>query len=213
MNQVQTYIVDEVEELIYDTDKLDRWNNLINKLDLKGQQSISSKDNSPNPFLYLKQSMINIFSELCPVKTDITEYDKSPIPVEIMDLVALAINEKYFEVIEIWYDDKTPDPVCIGKTGYWSEMQWYDNSNKEIKNHQYDSKQEVLDAGGNHPSFYTKDTYIIGRWGDVARDFEELKQMAIESFKTRESVELNNQIRRANRDLEDLETRALERFN
>lgn len=116
---VETYIIEETQELIYDNEKLDQWNNLVKELGLTGQTKIQAKDKSPIPFLHMKQTHIAVFETLCPRKVKVQEYDKTPIPVEILDLVALSVKEKYFNKIEIWYDDKTPDPACIGFAGEW----------------------------------------------------------------------------------------------
>ena len=64
------------------------------------------------------------------MSVEIQKFDVMPIPVEILELVALSVKENYFNKISIWYDDKTPDPVCIGQTGYYTQSSWDGNRKK-----------------------------------------------------------------------------------
>ena len=104
--QVQTYLVEEVMELIYDGDRLAQWNNLVLELGLKGQSQIVKPDKSPIPFMHMKKGMENIFNTLCPRTVDVEAFNITPIPVEILDLIALSKKEGYFSQIKIQYDDK-----------------------------------------------------------------------------------------------------------
>src|SRR5688572_22578206 len=112
---VETFVIEETAELIYDNEKLDKWNELVGDLGLSGQTKIIKPTKSPIPFMHLKTSMKNVFEVLCPRKVAVEEYDVTPIPLEILELVALSKKEGYFTSIEIWYDEKSPDPVCVGK--------------------------------------------------------------------------------------------------
>ena len=116
---VETFVIEETASLIYDNEQLDKWNGLVAELGLTGQTSIQTKEKSPIPFMHLKANFVAVFETLCPRKVDVSEYNISPIPLEILDLIALSVNEKYFDKIQIWYDDKNPDPVCIGLKGSW----------------------------------------------------------------------------------------------
>lgn len=64
--------------------------------------------------MHLKESYKNICEQLCPRKEDVKKYNVTPIPVEILELISLSNKEKYFSRVEIWYDEKTPDPFAIG---------------------------------------------------------------------------------------------------
>lgn len=112
--EVETYIIEETQELIYDNEKLDQWNDMVKQLGLTGQNKVVKTEKSPIPFLWMNQSLIKVFEELCPRKTKIEEYDKTPIPVEALSMVALSKNENYFDKIEVWYNDKSPDPALVG---------------------------------------------------------------------------------------------------
>lgn len=210
--QVETFMIEETTELIYDNEKLEQWNTQVERLGLKGQQKIVSPEKSPIPFMFMNENMKAIFSTLCPRKVSVKEFDKTPIPVEILDLVALATRENHFKNIEIWYDDKTPDPACVGITGYWGEMSWYSDSNKSITDQKFETKQEVEDAGGKHPSFYAKDYYLLGKWADVKHSIEELKEMAKKRYIAEEKAKHQKEIKDAQRKLDDLDSEALARF-
>jgi hypothetical protein len=209
---VETFVIEETQELIYDNEKLENWNRLVEELGLKGQETIISPEKSPIPFLHINTQLSNTFETLCPRKVLVEEYSITPIPVEILSLISLSKKENYFDKIEIWYDDKTPDPVCIGFKGYFYEIDWYSNSNQALKGMQFKTKQEVLDAGGKNPLFREEAKYLIGKWGDVKHTFSELKKMATKRFKAENINDLQKRIKDAQRDIDDLETKAFDRF-
>ena len=210
--QVQTYLIEETQELIYDNEKLEQWNDLVKELGLTGQTAIRQPDKSPIPFLCINRTQREILSTLCPRSVDIREYDQTPIPAELLDLVALSIKEGYFQQIEVWYDEKQKDPAVIGITGHWSEYSWYDDSNKEIKGQKFKTEQEGIDAGGKHINFSEDLRYLLGRWADVKEDFTQLAKRAKERFIGAEKVRQEQIIRDANRELEDLDSKAFEKF-
>jgi hypothetical protein len=110
---VETFLIEENVELIYDNEKLEKWNNLVTELGLEGQSNLAKPDKSPVPFMNMKKSLINVFSILCPVKVGIKKFNVTPIPVEILDLVSLSEKEQYFSEIEIWYGDRKLDDIKI----------------------------------------------------------------------------------------------------
>lgn len=212
---VETFIIEETAELIYDNEKLDKWNELVAELGLDGQNTIVKKDKSPIPFLDLKTSMINVFKTLCPAQVDVKEYNRTPIPVEILDLIALSTREGYFTKIEIWYDDKSPDPVCVGVVTDPYVSSHPDNPKKLVHRdkstltpEQIATVKDWTISDINH-----KASYLIGRWADVKQSFEELKARATKRFIDEGTNELKKQIKSLTSQLNDLETTAFERFN
>lgn len=185
---VETFIIEETAELIYDGEKLDEWNKLVDELGLVGQTKIVSKEKSPIPFLHLKKDLVNAFEVLCPVKVKVTDYSVTPIPVEILSLVALSVNEKYFFQIEVWYDDKAPDPICVGV--------WH--------------SEENIQKGYTWTTY--AEHYLLGKWGDVRRSFGELITMARARFIEQEKVRLAAHIKQYNRELDDIELTAAIKF-
>lgn len=208
---VETFVIEETASLIYDNEQLDSWNLMVEQLGLKGQTSIQTKEKSPIPFMHLKQSLQNVFECLCPRKVNIEDYNITPIPVEILELVMLSKRENYFNQIQIWYDDKSPDPACIGITKKWSNgigSGYIYNSQKEATESTNGKKKE---SELNY--YYNSTYYLLGKWADVKHSFEELKEMATKRFLAQEGNELRKKIKEAQRELDDLETTAFDKFN
>lgn len=212
MIMIETFVEEETSELIHDIDAQNEWSEYVAEMGLKGQEKIKKPEKSPIPFKYMNDTMVQMFHTLCPRRVDIENYDATPIPLEIMKLASMSRKEDYFGKIEIWYDEKTPDPVCVGITGYWMEYDWYANSNKELKDRKFKSKKEVEDALGNHPHCVETAKYLIGKWGDVKRSFEELRKMAKERFIGEEKNTCEKQIMEAKHKLEKLHIEANEKF-
>lgn len=169
---IQSFLVEEAKELIYDTDKLDEWKEKCEQLGLENQLSLCSKG-SPVPFEYMNSTAQRVYETLCPKKENYKIYRKTAIPMEVLSLIALSVHENYFEYVEIWYDDKTPDPLAVGK----------------IKK---DS--------------YSYDHYLIARWGDVLRPFEELKEKAISVYRRSAEVALRSKIADLNVKLQNIDS-------
>lgn len=183
---VETFIIEETQELIYDNEKLDQWNAMVSELGLTGQTQVVKKDKSPIPFLWMNSALVKVFEELCPTKVKLAEYSKTPIPVEALSMVSLSIKEGYFDKIEVWYNEKNPDPAIIGfkytKGGDDWQKNWY------------------------------AEKYLLARWSDVKATLEELTERAKKLFTLRRINELKDEIKRRERELEDLEIEANKQF-
>jgi hypothetical protein len=220
--QIETFFVEETVDLIYDNDKLDKWNELIGELGLTGQNQITKPDKSPIPFMHLKTSLVNTLETLCPRKVKAHEYNISPIPLEILELIALSTREKYFMGIEIWYDNKSPDPVCVGYTTEYY-LYHYKGVPKEAEAKFYPTKQDALNEIRKYdPEFDSKvnfgweanqQYYLLGKWGDVKASFDELKERARRRYIAEQSNDYKKQIKEITRKLDDLETEAFDKFN
>jgi hypothetical protein len=209
---VETFIVEETQELIYDNEKFDQWNDLVNALGLKGQTKICAPEKSPIPFLPMKRNIENAIATLCPVKVGISDYDKSPIPVEILSLVSLSLKEGHFQKVEIWYDDKMPDPACIGLVGEWI---CYDRNYSRVAVFFSEIEAQSLkkaDTSVYNVSFNPTQKYLIGRWGDVKMNFAALIEKAKELFKAERKNAILTEIKEAQRKLEDLDIDADRQF-
>ena len=212
---VETFIIEETASLIYDNEQLDKWNSLVNELGLQGQTQIIKKEKSPIPFMFIKTGMKNVFETLCPLKVDVKDYNLTPIPVEILDLIALSNREGYFEKTQIWYDDKDPDPLCIGV----NYSTWYSQDDRgrfqtgfktknEAQKHMNENGWEKYEPHPVNPIYY-----LLGKWADVKHSFEELKEMATKRFISEKGNDYRKQIKEAQRGLDDLEVEAFEKFN
>jgi len=210
---VETFIIEETAELIYDNEQLDKWNELVSELGLTGQTQIVKKEKSPIPFMHLKTSMKNVFETLCPRKVEVEAYNVTPIPVEILDLIALSKREGYFTGLQIWYDDKAPDPACIGYVAKryveYTESNPLNLRGKDEANLSEDEKTLV-----NKWSLRTWDAnyYLLGKWADVRHSFEELIEMATKRFISEKGNEYRKAIKEATRKLDDLEIEAFDLF-
>jgi hypothetical protein len=111
---VQSFLVEESKELIFDTDKLEEWKQKCEELGLSGQLELTAPEKSPLPFEFMDTVTKRVYETLCPSKVNFKEYKKTAIPLEVLSLIHLSVNEKYFDEIQIWYDDKSPDPLAVG---------------------------------------------------------------------------------------------------
>lgn len=211
---VETFVIEETAELIYDGEALETWNSLVSELGLTGQTQITHKEKSPIPFMHLKKNLVAVFETLCPRKVDVEAYNVTPIPLEILRLVSLSKNEKYFDQIQIWYDDKAPDPVCIGMKNKW----WSVTSSGHYGK-QFDTMQEAKNAmvaegileKEPHKS-WEAEHYLLGKWADVKRSFAELTKMATARFIQEKGHDYRKTIKETQRKLDDLEVEAFEKF-
>lgn len=215
---VETYLVEETVDLIYDGEKLEKWNDLVAELGLKGQNSIRKPEKSPIPFQPMNEQLKATFETLCPTKVNVNEYNASSIPVEILDLIALSRKEGYFCHIEIWYDEKQKDPLCVGRAGTWC----IDNEigHRQSAYGRFNTK-EACDACiasnnlvGHKPYNYYYDAplWLIGRWADVKKSFAELKAMAKERFLFEQKTAILLDIKTRQRELGNLELTANNKF-
>lgn len=212
---VETFVIEETQELIYDNEKLDKWNKYVEELGLTGQTKIITPTKSPIPFMHMKNSLVAVFRQLCPRSVDVEAYDITPIPVEILDLISLSKRENYFSHVQIWYDDKSPDPACIGiKSDYYC----YDKNYHQIDGLRNLTRKDAEAAKKTNPLVYNfsesnANYYLIGKWADVKHSFEELKEMATKRFISEKGNEYAKAIKEAQRGLDDLQTEAFDKFN
>ena len=215
---VETFVMEETAELIYDDEKLTKWKSLVQELGLSGQESVHQPEKSPIPYMFMNQNLINISETLCPRKEDYKDYNVTPIPLEILEHISLSVNEGYFEKIEIWYDDKTKDPFAIGKNTEWKiadiDDKWKDHEDKTIFSSEKKALSYIRENGLTAQARNTWNTkyYLIGKWADVKRSFEELRDMAVERFKTSLKEDVDKRIKEAKRELEDIDNKSFERF-
>ncbi len=218
---VETFIIEETAPLIYENEQLDKWNGYVAALGLEGQTKIVKKDKSPIPFMHLKTSHEVMFKTLCPKEVDIKEYDITPIPVEILDLVALSVKEEYFDRIQIWYDDKKPDPVCVGiisdfyiysYQGVPRELVGKTVKNRDVAMAMVKAIVPDFEVGSSIGWSTNHKTYLIGKWGDVKHSFETLKQMAMKRFKNELSIDLKNNLKKVQTAIADIDETVEQKF-
>jgi hypothetical protein len=113
---VETYIEDELQELVTDAEKTDEWRAKVEELGLTGQASLvdAKGEKSPVPFLPLTKGLNNMYQILCPTKIEVTEYRQSTMPSRVLEMIGLCVKEGYFTELQVWYDDQKPDPILVG---------------------------------------------------------------------------------------------------
>lgn len=184
---VETFYVEETLNLVHDGDALQKWNEKVEELGLAGQKQVVIEDKSPIPFLWMNSGLIATFETLCPTKVLIQQYDKTPIPVELLETVSLCVKENYFDKIEVWYNEQQKDPAIVGY------------------------KYKEGESTGWSADFYAK-KYLIGRWADVKASLDALVARAVALFMHQSKKTLEQTIKDSQRRLEDLETIADQRF-
>lgn len=179
---VETFYVEETTNLIHDGESLKTWNEKCAELGLEGQSAIVTVGKSPIPFLWMNSSIVSTFEVLCPTKVDVTKYNKSPIPVELLEVISLCAKEQYFDGLKVWYNDRQKDPVIVG--------------------------YKMRDDKEFGESWYTdhySDKYLIGRWADVKTSLDSLVDRAKKLFFQSETLRLKKEVRDRQREIEDLE--------
>jgi hypothetical protein len=215
---VETFIMEETVALTYDDEQLQQWNERVKELGLKGQAMTTSETNSPNPFTYMNDTLVTVASTLCPRKEEVVDYSATPIPLEILDLIAMSVREKYFSRIEIWYDEKSKDPFAIGitreyylkKKGTWDS---HDDTTR-FKSHgeaQLYLVSEQIEADIQEAYSECKN-YLIGKWADVKMSFAQLTKKAKTRWVAEESLRHKRAIKEAERGLADIKLSADEKF-
>ena len=146
--EVKIYREPENENLLIDEDALRAYNELASELGLCTQEAVE-QEQSPNVYTCLNQAMQKQLVSLCPSKTNIENYKRTTIPLEVLQVYKLCKNHNMFEGFEIWYDDVAPDPMLVA----WK---WQSEEAKE-KNYSW-----------------MKERYLLARWGDCALELTEL---------------------------------------
>lgn len=113
---VELFLQPELEEIVIDADKKSEWEQKVKDLGLTGQLELTanSPKDSASPYTFMNQQMKIVFETICPTKMLVEKYNKTAIPIEVLSHIALCKQEGYFKKMEVWYDDKNPDPVVVG---------------------------------------------------------------------------------------------------
>lgn len=213
---VETYLVEETASLIYSNEDLEKWNALVSELGLKGQDVIRAPEKSPVPFLIMNETMKSIFETLCPTKTPVEDYNQMPIPIEILSLVSLSKKENYFSRIQIWYDEKVKDPVCVGVNCQWGIVGKIGGFVETGLHSKQEAEQKIvsdnLEGCSPYEITWNAKYWILGRWADVKQSFEELRIRAKERYIGEQRNQKQLEINKLKRELDDLELEANNKF-
>ena len=157
--EVKIYREPENKTLIFNEDDRAAYHFLAKKLGIKDAEEKDEKQ-TPIVYPYLNKGMEVCLNELCPMHTDLKDYKKSTIPLEVLKVVEFVIDNEMFEGIAVWYDDVDPDPLLIG----WN---YEDDTARENK------------------YGWRKDRYLLARWGDCAMELNDLLAKGKEALKER----------------------------
>lgn len=209
----EIYFNQELSDITFEIDKLDEWKKICNELGMEQQLGLTKGKVTPIPYPYMNEVMIRVYRTLCPNSWNYKEFKTVPIPLEVLKQISFSVKEKHFHRIELWADDKNPDPVVVGYHGTWREYPYDNKSNEKLKGKIFSSKQEVLDAGGNSPEFQEEGKYLIARFGDELKPFDKLKELAIKRFIEENAGEMQKEIALLTQKFNTLKENAVSYFN
>ena len=214
---IETYVIEETANLIYNDNDLEEWKKLSDELGLSAQKEIVYKDRSPIPFLPMNTRIDNILTQLLPTTVDIKNYRITPIPLEVLKLVSLSVKERYFGDIQIMYDETSKDPACIGITPGWfidnasgSRQEKYGSFFTKEDGEKYIAEHNLT---GHKMYKYSGQKYLLARWADVKQSWEELAERATKMFCQQKIAEYEKEIVETNAKLENVRNEAVLRFS
>lgn len=173
MKNVQIYFNEEVKDIVFNSEQQTEWQKLAKELGLNNQLELSDEDKSVVPYQWMNTNLINICSTLCPTQVLVENYDKEPLPLEVMQQLAFVKRENHFEHVEVWYNDKSPDPFLVGtKCGFYT----YTEGNWDGRSETFKTRKEAEKVAHKDSSVYTTNDkkYLIARWGDEKKSFKQL---------------------------------------
>jgi hypothetical protein len=143
--EVKIYREPENIGLLLDENELTEYQQLAEELGIPEVK----QGKTPSVYQTLNQVQIRALEALCPARSKLDSYNRSTIPVEVLRAVKFIKENEMFDFIFVWYDDKNPDPMIIGKK--------YNNDNDRQKGYSW-----------------TMVNTLIARWGDCAYELPEL---------------------------------------
>lgn len=157
--EVVVFAQEEKQTLI---DQPANWKEKVEALGLTGQLELTNeKTEAPNPFLRMDARLINILRTCCSATSELDDFNKEPIPMQVLGTIALCRERQWFESMEVWYSPGHPDPLLIGKTK--QPTKW--------------GSETVL--------------WLLAQWGPERVTFDQLAARAKEIYKAKISREIN----------------------
>ncbi len=200
------YKNDSLIDTVMDTDKTQEWNRLNQILGIeKVDQS------TPIPFLLLNNRMQTMFKILCPQVLELSKYTREPIPLDVLQVAAFCKTEGFFSIMQVWYDDKSPDPLLIGiKKEMYVKSFFYGVS--DVPPAEYHGKPlSTVPVSVVLPERSTEEretgSYLIARWGDEDKSFQELRDQAAKRYAYLTRLECEQKIREYQRQIDDLDSK------
>lgn len=146
MKTVEIFLQDDFKDELIDSNILDEVNKIKQELNLSCGNQLSDK--SQIPYLWIDDYTQSCFRVLCPRSVKLSNYTNQ-IPLEALKNAKQSMNENHFDWIEIWSNEKDPDPFMIGFV--------YDSSESREKQYTWRTNK-----------------YLIARWGSEKKPISEL---------------------------------------
>lgn len=185
-------------QILFDEENESQMRNMIDDFGLNGQKElIKNQKGAIIPFPKMNANEQRIWKMYCPRNTKVEDFSEQVIPYEILNILSLVKEKKYFDIkygndkikrsgwIEIWSEpSKDVDPLLVGVIQTKEKYDW---------------------GWSCGESAY----YLLARWGVALRNFEDITKIAKDNYKEKISVEL----KRAVKMLDDIDGIVFDYFN
>jgi len=176
--EIVIYELPELKDTLFDSEKIEEHKRLMQELGINPDSVDQPK--SPCPYPLMDKVTRKMFELLLPDRYELKDYNRSPIPLEVLRRLKHAQDEEYFDKIFIRTTDEMPDPVAIGM-------------------------RYASDHDRNNGYTWNAKMFLIARWGDVVRPFSELWERATKVMTANRKDDMQRQIEDGERELRRLD--------
>lgn len=205
--QYETFDTGNKALLLDDTKRKDVFA-AIDELGLKGQKAlVDSQNGSVIPFPKMNTNEERVWQEYCPQIDLLENYQATQIPYEILTLIQLVKQQKYFEIDELNGTETKVDSTKVkGHIEVWSEAR---EDIDPLVVGVIETKRRY-NWGWSSPD---RSYYLLARWGISLRPFEEIRKISIDRWVEKRKAKLAASIRRAKLDYENVMDDANKHFD
>jgi len=212
---VEIYQNSELNNIVFEVEALEEWRTIASELQMDKQLDFVRHSDSPMPYPFINNSTSIVMTTLCPRKVPYKQYDKTPIPLEVLKQMAFSLKEKHFNEIEIWYDDKSPDPFAVGIIAnyYAVDRSWKRLKDQEGNDSLFQSESHAREhcqaiSFDLYHVVSEKKHYLIARWADELRPLAQLKDLAKSRIVERYGAKLKSDIEKMQQALKTINENA-----
>lgn len=205
--QYETFDVGNKAVLFDDTKKKDVFA-AIDELGLRGQKALVDSQNSNIiPFPKMNVTEERVWKEYCPQIDKLEDYQATQIPYEVITLLQLVKQQKYFEIDElVGEEEKDGSKKIKGSIEIWSEAR--EDIDPLVVG--------VIETRTRYSwgwALPDKAYYLVARWGISLRPFEEVRQQSVNRWVEKRKASLAAEIRKAKLAYENVADDANKHFN
>ena len=171
--EIKSFLIEEHKETIFDGNEIDKWKELVSELGLSKQENFINGTASPMPFPVMSEAQQAIYSEILESKESYKEFSTEAIPLQVLNLISFCEKESHFDVIQIWYSYKNPDPLVVG-------LKYPD---EESRNKGYS---------------WTRVPYLVAQWGAKIKSIGELLPIFDEFMRNKIKTQFDDSMRNHN---------------